>query len=735
MLELAFALGLACVAGGGAAALWWPPAGRAGRTTALALGAAIGVALAGITLLAPPPAPGLEALQPADATASERPTYASSSTCRSCHPGEYASWWQTYHRRMTQPVRADNIVGRFDGQTLTWHGRRYEVAREGERFMVDMPAFGTDGEGPGERWRRPVVQTTGSHHMQAYWIWAGEPATDQEREGQALFGLYCAGCHGPNGHGGDGPSLLGAGLVATDIAAMMPGAERGHPTSAPDGGTPADPRRWSMPPLDDAQRAAVEAFTVRIQFDGRLTQFPFVWLTEADRWVHEEASFLQPEGTRTDVEPPGDRWEQACDECHAVAPVYQWQARDLTATSAAVDLGIACEACHGPGREHVEHHRAPQSRYLNDEPPLDIVNPAKLDVTASRHVCGQCHAETEPTPGPATYRPGGDLEKDFHLVQVPMPGDDTPAWLQEALDDDPDRLRGSFWRDGTARVAGRDLNGMLLSGCAKEGEMTCLSCHQMHGSDPDAQLKPGMEGDDACLQCHEDASGVSLLTELEQHTHHPAASEGSRCQNCHMPYTTYGLLQAIRAHRVDSPNPLRTMTTGRPDACTLCHLDKSLAWAEGALARQQGRPRRNVLPPYDLVPMSVVHLTRGDAVQRAITAWHLRLSSAREVSGDLIATVPVLLPLLEDDYAAVRYLAGEALRSLPGFEALDYDFTASPAERARARAWASATFGALGPEARRAAAAYLGVMAAQPLAARVADLSADRDDDEVLINE
>src|SRR5690606_23636392 len=35
--------------------------------------------------------------------------YASSGACRSCHPGEYASWHRSYHRSMTQLAGPDSV--------------------------------------------------------------------------------------------------------------------------------------------------------------------------------------------------------------------------------------------------------------------------------------------------------------------------------------------------------------------------------------------------------------------------------------------------------------------------------------------------------------------------------------------------------------------------------------------------------------------------------------------------
>jgi len=46
-----------------------------------------------------------------------------------------------------------------------------------------------------------------------------------------------------------------------------------------------------------------------------------------------------------------------------------------------------------------------------------------------------------------------------------------------------------------------------------------------------------------------------------------------------MPHTSYGLLKGIRSHQINSPTVKASLATGRPNACNLCHLDKTLAWS------------------------------------------------------------------------------------------------------------------------------------------------------------
>ena len=51
------------------------------------------------------------------------------------------------------------------------------------------------------------------------------------------------------------------------------------------------------------------------------------------------------------------------------------------------EFGIACEACHGPGAEHIAFHKS----MARDQEVDPIVNPAKLTHERSTEVCGQCH--------------------------------------------------------------------------------------------------------------------------------------------------------------------------------------------------------------------------------------------------------------------------------------------------------------------------------------------------------
>jgi hypothetical protein len=153
-----------------------------------------------------------------------------------------------------------------------------------------------------------------------------------------------------------------------------------------------------------------------------------------------------------------------------------------------------------------------------------------------------------------------------------------------------------------------------------------------------------------------------------------------------MPYTTYGLLKGIRSHTIDSPSVQTTLATGRPNACNLCHLDKSIEWTNRQLTEHWHASPANLDLEEKSMPWSLRALLSGDAGQRVIMAWSMGWAAAKRASGeDWLA--PYLAILLQDPYSAVRHVAHESLRKIAGYQSFEYDYVA-PDPNARARALA-----------------------------------------------
>lgn len=537
----------------------------------LGLAALLGVSFAaGVSRLESHAAP--ERLGALPSTERRAARYGGAERCRPCHPSAFDSWHRSYHRTMTQPATASTVLGRFDGRVLDAWGQRAFLGADGHE--VEMR------DAQGTLHRRPVVMTTGSHHMQVYWV--------------------------------------------------------------------AEP-------------------------DGTLQSFPYAYLLPEATWVPNEATLLRPWNDGVVY-----TWNRVCIQCHAVAGNPGFDPEANRVRSQVVDLGIACEACHGPGLAHIEARRDPWARYgsRGRGATEDIVQPAASTGHAASEVCGQCHSITAYHDEDAWLRRGHDVVPPESIAAwatvVRHPARADQPQLDALLEADSEYLVARFWSDGMVRVSGREYHGVIESPCHASEDFGCLSCHSMHQPRAmDDQLRGEGDGDDMCTSCHDDAQRFGTA-----HTRHDPASSGSRCVNCHMPHTTYGLLKAIRSHQIDHPTVLATIETGRPNACNACHLDRSLAWTAEALRRWYGQPRPEVELSDE--PAMARAALAGDAGQRALAAWHLGWAPARRasalVSGGQGWDVPLLAELLIDPYPAVRWIAFRSLSA-----ALGSDF-ASPEE-------------------------------------------------------
>ncbi|MCU1279395.1 MAG: hypothetical protein JWM53_2941 [bacterium] len=404
-------------------------------------------------------------------------------------------------------------------------------------------------------------------------------------------------------------------------------------------------------------------------------EFPFTYLFDDQRWVSRRDVFLvgREYGKQPSV------WNRICIECHVTGGQPRFDARSDVPASRVAELGIACEACHGPAAQHVAANASPRRRLAlhgSDGADATIVNPARLSPERTSEVCGQCHGIACPPDGwlqhGIGYRPGQPLRDKKPILQRATLRDSNCA---RQIGADASFAPSRYWRDGMVRVSGREYNGLLASPCYQRGALTCLSCHSMHQSDPDWQLAADRDGNAACTQCHR-----AIGEKLEAHTHHRAGSTGSTCYNCHMPHTTYGLLRAMRSHQISVPRVQESLEAGRPNACNLCHLDRTLAWTAAALQRWWGTPLPSLTSEQRTVAASVLDVARGEAGVRAIAAWSMGWSAARAASSGAW-TAPLLIELLDDEYAAIRYIAYRSLRSLDGFADFKYDYVGAPETR------------------------------------------------------
>jgi len=540
--------------------------------------------------------------------------FVSSQTCRACHPSQYQSWHRSYHRTMTQIAAPENVAASFDG------------------VAVDAASGG------------PMAL---EQHGRELWAEFDDP---DDAEGRGRRGVR-------------------------------------PPSDEPGGQTGVRPRRIKRQVVMTTGSHHQQIYWYATGSSRILGQLPAIWLTADRRWIPRRAAVMRPPGGAHVSETGG--WNGVCVACHTTngqpqldTPLGSQPIFTQTADTRATEFGIACESCHGPSDAHARANRNPIRRYASHvaaRGDATIVQPAKLPPARSSDVCGQCHSfwefadqasERRANAHGLPYRPGDELAATRFIVQ-PTRNLDSPE-MRAFLEADAGFIRDIFWADGMVRATGREYNGLVESPCFKNATdpartMSCFSCHTMHQTADDLrpvsewandQLAAHATGNGACVQCHERLSPT--------HSHHGQDSSGSSCYNCHMPFTTYGLLKTIRSHQISSPSVQSTLATGRPNACNLCHLDKTLAWTAQYLNDWYGVAKPSLDADESSVAASVLVLLKGDAGQRAIVAESMGWSAAQQASGRAWLA-PYLALTAKDSYDAVRYIASRSQRTLPPF--------------------------------------------------------------------
>jgi hypothetical protein len=402
-----------------------------------------------------------------------------------------------------------------------------------------------------------------------------------------------------------------------------------------------------------------------------LVRQPVAYDLEANRWFHMNGAFLTPDPdadaplSALDYERHLTRWNDNCVFCHNVAPNPGKQALGFEVNPASrtarfdtevAELGIACEACHGPGAEHAKQNQNPWRRFrlhLSETADPTIVNPARLSHERSADLCGRCHGQ----------RITDDVDTFLAHGDPFVPGEDlalysAPLWRDTTLREEAGVFEPRFWGDGTARLTAYEYQGLLQSPCFQRGELTCIDCHGMHEGDPRGQLREfASEGkrDAMCTNCHEKLAAPSARVAHARHGDTPPD-----CVSCHMPPIVYGVLSTHPSHRIELPDPAKAARDGRPDACTLCHTDRTRAWAVRERAHLFGRDS-GALPGETAWSEVETQLLAGDPIERAIAAQALGRAKTRKDPW----TAALLLEVMEhDDYPVVRRFAARALAEL-----------------------------------------------------------------------
>ncbi|MEZ5561036.1 MAG: tetratricopeptide repeat protein [Pseudomonadales bacterium] len=315
--------------------------------------------------------------------------------------------------------------------------------------------------------------------------------------------------------------------------------------------------------------------------DGRIQALGIAWDSRAadaggQRWFHlypgeDVDSSHELHWTR-----PQQNWNHMCADCHSTNVSKGYDADQDRFQTTWSDIDVGCEACHGPGSSHVDWAAAASEVRDADpdkgltiattnlfragwarDPATGSARPDAAPRTGEIEICADCHSRRGSI--------AGAPERHARFLDSYM-----PAFLTEGL----------YYPDGQIHDEVFVWGSFLQSRMHQAG-VTCSNCHDPHS------LELRAPGDAVCSQCHAPA-----VFAVRAHHRHAEDGAGSSCVACHMPATTYMVVDARRDHSIRIPRPDLTVALGVPNACNRCHQDRSAGWAAEQVARwYPGSPR------------------------------------------------------------------------------------------------------------------------------------------------
>jgi tetratricopeptide (TPR) repeat protein len=371
---------------------------------------------------------------------------------------------------------------------------------------------------------------------------------------------------------------------------------------------------------------------------GRKQALPFLWDTRpaesgGQRWFHlYPDEYIEP-GDELHWTGANFNWNYSCAECHSTNLKMGYDASSNSFDTSWSEISVSCEACHGPGSEHILQanaqnfddrfglalsldDRGDASWVMNVETGIAEQNIPHDTQQMQPEACGRCHSRRTVISPEYSY---GQPLTETHMPTL--------------LDD------GLYFADGRIQDEVYVYGSFLQSKMYQAG-VTCSDCHNPHSG----ELKTGPDSNDVCAQCH-------LPSVFANADHHGESSNSTQCVDCHMTSRTYMGNDDRRDHFFRIP----TATSHRAETFTASgslrvNSDLSQIAADSEMA---GIVRATALsrlwPPHDSSELSVIlaALDSPDALQRigALRALRQVPPDARPLDG---------ARLLADDIRSVR---------------------------------------------------------------------------------
>jgi DmsE family decaheme c-type cytochrome len=170
--------------------------------------------------------------------------------------------------------------------------------------------------------------------------------------------------------------------------------------------------------------------------------------------------------------------------------------------------GNACESCHGPGSKHADSMSA-----------ADIRQPAKLRPAEADKLCLACHLNQPTHLGRIN---SSHAKNQVACVACHSVHANGPNGLVPRKAPDINRLCANCHQDIWASFQ------KPYKHPVPEGAMSCVDCHNPHGSVLPKSIQTVRANEPGCFKCHGDKAGPFI------YEHAPVKVEG--CSACHMPH-------------------------------------------------------------------------------------------------------------------------------------------------------------------------------------------------------
>jgi tetratricopeptide (TPR) repeat protein len=297
---------------------------------------------------------------------------------------------------------------------------------------------------------------------------------------------------------------------------------------------------------------------------GRMQALSVAWHTEREEWFYLYPGQDIPAGDWLHWTRNGQNWNGMCAECHSTNLIKGYDAETETYNTTWAEIDVSCEACHGPGSDHVAWAEMPEmARPEVDNYELPI---RTSDVTNQEYVelCAPCHSRRTEL---------GDYDHS------------SPELLNNVLP--------AVLREGLYHADGQILDEVYVYGSFVQSKMyrndvSCGDCHDAHS------LELHFEGNELCGQCHRADVYDSYDHHFHQEVYQGEPSDGALCVKCHMVEQPYMVVDWRADHSFRVPRPDLTAEIGVPNACTQsgCHDDRPLSWSLQAYQRWYGQARK-----------------------------------------------------------------------------------------------------------------------------------------------